>query len=39
MPSKCLRRRRRVDVDEVDLSLHQIWGLMLQVGEERDVDM
>jgi len=24
MPSECLRRRRRVDVDEVDLSLHQI---------------
>ena len=28
-----------VDVDKVDLSLHQIWGLMLLVGEERDVDL
>ena len=28
-----------VDVDEVDFSLHQIWGLMLLVVEERDVDL
>jgi len=29
----------KVDVDEVDLSLHQIWGLMLLVGEERDEEL
>ena len=29
----------QVDVDKVDLSLHQIWVLMLLVGEERDVDL
>jgi len=29
----------KVDVDEVDLSLHQICGLILLVGEERDVNL